>query len=97
MSMHEEYLAQVKFAFAPTRWANAIWHTSPAAKRYAGTLEEAQNAIRPLRAATRTTRSRKSLKAASVSGWSRTGKKSRRREQCSTLPTTRGCGTLMRS
>ena len=31
MSMHEEYLSQVKFAFAPTRWANAIWHTSPAA------------------------------------------------------------------
>lgn len=48
MSMHEEYLAQVKFAFAPTRWANAIWHTSPAAKRYAGTLEEAQNAIQTL-------------------------------------------------
>lgn len=48
MSMHEEYLAQVKFAFVPTRWTNAIWHTSPAAKRYAGTLEEAQNAIQTL-------------------------------------------------
>lgn len=46
--MHEEYLAQVKFAFAPTRWANAIWHTSPTAKRYAKTMAEAQEAIQTL-------------------------------------------------
>ena len=47
--MQEEYLAQVKFAFAPTRWANAVWHTSPTAKRYAGTLEEARAAIQALK------------------------------------------------
>lgn len=47
--MQEEYLAQVKFAFAPTRWANAVWHTTPTAKLYAGTLEEAKKAIQTVK------------------------------------------------
>ena len=46
--MHEQYLAQVRFAFDPDRWANAVWHTSEPGKRYARTMAEAQDAIQTL-------------------------------------------------
>lgn len=43
--MKKQYLVQVKLAFDPTKWWNAVWLTCGGSKRYVGTLNEAQNAI----------------------------------------------------
>lgn len=45
MTTHKQYLAQVKLAFDPDQWWNAMKLTNGGIKRYADTLEEAENAI----------------------------------------------------
>ena len=45
MTTHKQYLAQVKLAFDPDRWWNAMKLTNSGIKRYADTLQEAESAI----------------------------------------------------
>lgn len=46
MSMKKQYFAQVKLAFDSDQWWNAMKLTNGGTKRYADTLEEAENSIR---------------------------------------------------
>lgn len=54
MEMHKQYLAQVKFAFdaksLPDNWWNAVRLASGGRKMYAKTLEEAETAIKAIKA-----------------------------------------------
>lgn len=49
MTLHKQYLAQVRIAFSHDQWWNAVLHTSSSNRRYAKTPEEAEAAIEAMK------------------------------------------------